>query len=547
MPTYNEKNETFSAPVLKTIGAEAFYNCIGFKKLNLEANTVLETVGAKAFYQCTNIETMILPRSVTSIGEYAFAKTTLTTVSMASDVLSKGIFSECSSLTEINIQDNIFTSVPDYAFYNCQEFKTDNIFTEVESIGDHSFYHVGFDSFVLSDNCESIGDYAFGNNKESIKQIDLNKVKTIGDYAFWECQQLVDVTIPSSVEEIGKHLFEDCTELEEVTFKVNILNEYMFSGCSKLTTVNFLNGGNQNDTSKITKVPAYCFNDCSQLSTLSIISTESPYLTEIGAFAFNNTAFDKISLTNSQNTIGRNAFSNMQSLTEATINVAMISAQMFYNSKTLAKVTIGSNVLNVINQDATDPEDVIDGGAFQKCINLKTIIIQNKVIGDYMFDNCSGLVSITIPAGVDLIGEHALSNCGNLSTVVLNNTVLGASMFENDSNLHTISLSSQLAEIPYRAFYKSYLTSVVIPASVQNVGDEAFADSKSLASVTLNNSKDFFSNFKACFSSEKRVFRLEFHLFDDKILHVVIRNVGRVRRDEIKFARNVFKKVALNK
>ncbi len=505
---YYEENETIIAPILKKIGDEAFLGCTGLKKLNLDTNTVLQTIGTAAFKGCTNIETMNISGTVTDIGKEAFMNTTLTSVSMASDVLSESIFEGCSSLTQINAPDNVFTKVPARAFFGCQEFTTDTIFTQITEIGDYAFYHVGFSEFNLPSMCTKIGNYAFGNNKESLRSIDLKNVQTIGNYAFFECQQLTDVVIPATVSSVGTNVFKDCTELISVEFKVNKLNEHMFDGCTALKTVKFLNDG-----SDITTVPAYCFNDCSNLSTLSIITTESATLTTIGAYAFNNTAFPSISLTTNQNTVGRNAFSNMASLYSVTLDVTNVSVQMFYNCQNLNNVTIGSNVTTFEGvADALDADKVyknttngqeldwIKCGAFQNCSSLVKVTIQNAVIGDYMFDRCTSLVSVTIPASVTTIGEHAFSNCTKLTTVTLSNTVLGRAMFENDEKLEQIVLSSSLTTIPYRAFYKSYLTSITIPSSVIAVEDEAFAESTKLASITLNNAVIGNKMFAGCTS-----------------------------------------------
>ena len=75
-------------------------------------------------------------------------------------------------------------------------------------------------------------------------------------------------------------------------------------------------------------------------------------------------------------------------------------------------------------------------------------------IGDWAFDGCWGLTSVTIPNSVTSIGEYAFCDCTGLTSVTIGNSV---------------------TSIGYRAFIVcTGLTSVTIPNSVTSIGIAAF-------------------------------------------------------------------------
>ncbi len=91
-------------------------------------------------------------------------------------------------------------------------------------------------------------------------------------------------------------------------------------------------------------------------------------------------------------------------------------------------------------------------------------------IGDYAFNNCDDLVTVTFAEGSQLrsIGDYAFNNCDDLVTV-------------------TFAEGSQLRSIGEYAFKDcSSLTSIDLPASVTSIGREAFEECKNLATVTLH-------------------------------------------------------------
>ena len=99
------------------------------------------SIGNYAFYDCTFLTSIEIPDSVTSIGEYAFYKcTSLTSIEIPDSVTSIGnyVFYKCTSLTSIEIPDTV-TSIGDYAFYNCTSLTSVEIGDSVTSIGSYAF------------------------------------------------------------------------------------------------------------------------------------------------------------------------------------------------------------------------------------------------------------------------------------------------------------------------------------------------------------------------------------------------------------------------
>ena len=166
----------------------------------------VERIGISAFYYCQNLTTITIPASVTSIG--------------------KGAFSNCSGVTSIGVDNNnpIYDSRD-----NCNAIiekgtlivgcKNTIIPDGVTSIGNNAFSDCSFTNIVIPDGVTSIGDYAFGACSNLTNITIPDSVESIGDYAFGVCSNLTNITIPDSVESIGKYAFYYCENLSSVTYK----------------------------------------------------------------------------------------------------------------------------------------------------------------------------------------------------------------------------------------------------------------------------------------------------------------------------------------
>ena len=112
----------------------------------------------------------------------------------------------------------------------------------------------------------------------------------------------------------------------------------------------------------------------------------------------------------------------------------------------------------------------------------------NDVIGDHAFDGCSGLTSLTLPAGITEIGKGAFLGCSGLTSLTLpaGITSIGYEAFSWCSGLTSLTLPASITEIGDGAFSGcSGLTSLTLPAGITSIGDYAFSGCSGLTSLTL--------------------------------------------------------------
>ena len=134
--------------------------------------------------------------------------------------------------------------------------------------------------------------------------------------------------------------------------------------------------------------------------------------------------------------------------------------------------------------------DVIGRYAFSGCSGLTSLTLPAGIteIGDYAFEGCSGLTSLTLPAGITKIGEYAFSWCSGLTSLTLpaGVTWIGDRTFENCSGLTSLTLPAGITRIGDGAFQGcSGLTSLTLPAGITEIGFEAFKGCSGLTSLTL--------------------------------------------------------------
>ncbi len=220
----------------------------------------------------------MIPESVTSIGDYAFAGTGLTTLTIPESVTTIGEseFYNCTNLTNVLISSGV-TSIGDYAFYDCISLTGVTIPASVTNIGDYVFFGcTGLTILPLASGVQSIG-YGEFEACTGLTSVTLPASATnMGDGAFYGCTSLTNVTLASGVQSIGNGEFNGCSKLVSISIPASVTNigGGAFEGCAGLTTLTIPNG--------VPGIGAEAFRGCSSLASITIAAS----VTGIGEDAF---------------------------------------------------------------------------------------------------------------------------------------------------------------------------------------------------------------------------------------------------------------------
>lgn len=107
-------------------------------------------------------------------------------------------------------------------------------------------------------------------------------------------------------------------------------------------------------------------------------------------------------------------------------------------------------------------------------------------IGDYAFECCYELKSVSIPSSVYYIGRFAFDNCYLLEEINIPNGVeaIKVSAFSDCTNLESVKIPNTVTSIRHSAFqYCCNLESIIIPSSVNSIGISAFSECKALKDI----------------------------------------------------------------
>ena len=241
----------------------------------------------QAFYKSTNVENLILPNTLITIGEEMFYQSKLKTVVIPANATTIGnsAFEQCASLISIDIPANVET-IGTAVFWGCSSLTTVTFEkgSQLKTIGGGSSYYGAFSyctaltSIEIPASVETIGASAFSDcsSLATVTFENGSQLKTIGggsysSGAFSDCTALTSIEIPASVETIEAAAFKDCSSLTsiEIPASVETIKASAFKGCSSLATVTFENGS-QLKTIEGGYPSSGTFADCTALTSIEI-------------------------------------------------------------------------------------------------------------------------------------------------------------------------------------------------------------------------------------------------------------------------------------
>ena len=445
---YNGENYAIDANVFKgnttitsvvipnsvtSIGERAFSSCTGLTSIIVEAgnakydsrencNAIIETESKTLIVGCKNT---IIPNGVKSIGHDAFYG--------------------CRGLTSIEIPKTV-TSIGSSAFYGCRDLTNIVIPKSVTSIGDWAFYScAGLTSIEIPKSVTSLGANAFRACQGLTSVVIPNSVTSIGEGAFYSCSGVASIVIPNSVTSIGENAFYGTAwyknQPDGIIYAGKVLYEYKgtmpknssitvqkgtlgiaggaFSGCTGLTSIEIPNS--------VTSIGDAAFQRCSALKTVINLSN---LIFSKGSSDYGYVAYyaDKVVNAPGDDVVDDFVFSTVD------------------DKHTL--VAYFGDATDVTLPDNYNGENYAIGDeAFVNKNELTNVVIPNSVvgIGDSAFSGCSGLTRVDIVDGVNSIGESAFAGCSKLEEIYISNTIesIGDNAFADCNNLFEIRVGSK--------------------------------------------------------------------------------------------------------
>ncbi|MDE7164697.1 MAG: leucine-rich repeat protein [Clostridiales bacterium] len=437
-------------------------------------------IAPTAFAFNPNIKKVVIPNTVTKIGEKAFYfMSALEEVEFEAD-------NDTTKATTLVIEG-------ERAFAGCSRLTTVRLPARLQTIAKEAFYY-----------CTSLSDLTFAEGC---------KLTTINEGAFKYTGNLGNVTLPANVSSIGKeafrysgiggveipaaykhstsntHIFADCANLTKVEFKTPASNRssfqtvnYMFYNCPELSDVTL--------PDDLTKIGTYTFQLDENLTSIKFNNSKG-LLTTIDSYAFSKSGIEEITLPANFTTINEGAFSECTALVG--INRGTNEPAGTVNLPSKVK-TIGAK-------------------AFYKCSNVTNIKLTDitvaLTIGNQAFA-ATGIKEITIPAKVTTLNKifstpgtsDATDVCKNLETVTFasGNTGLKSipdSLFMMLPKLKTVVLPKGLSgtgtnvlSIGSSAFYGTAIEEIEIPKETKEIKSSAFRNCANLKSITFEKKAD---------------------------------------------------------
>lgn len=138
--------------------------------------------------------------------------------------------------------------------------------------------------------------------------------------------------------------------------------------------------------------------------------------------------------------------------------------------------------------------------AFDYCYSLRTVTMPSGCADSARFRECNSIKSITVPSGATTVDQ--IFNCYNADSVSLPRSVSSFNGTIQGTPAKHIDIGDSVSSLPNSMFNScKWLSSVTIPAGVTSIGSYAFANCYSITNVTVSSGVTSIGNgaFSQCY------------------------------------------------
>lgn len=471
-----------------SIDDRAFSSCHSLNKVVIYENSV-KTIGMAAFEYCSSLADIVLPEGVTTIARSAFGG--------------------CSSLSRIDLPEGV-TTIGHSAFYGCEKLSSVKLPNSLTTIEGFAFSGCNGLTITIPDNVESMSMLTFsdctglditipgrfltkienpiGSNCKDVRVTIAEGTTVIEEYAFQKRPGIVSVTIPESVTSIGHAAFWQCSGLTDIIIPSSVteIGDDAFSKCTNLTNVTLPDG--------LTFIGEGVFRSCTNLKNI-IIPNKVTSIEERTFYECKGLV--SVVIPNSVKSIEYEAFNGCSALKSIVLpeGMTLIKKWTFADCSSLVDVTLPSTMTT------------LEYGAFENCTSLRSVTIPNSVntvdapfygcsslsdikVPDYLYETSifsgTGITDITVPEGTTVVGSFA--DCTKLASITFPEGIKALTDFSGCSSLRAIDIPDGVSVIGSALFRGCVnLTKVTIPNSVVSLEWFAFSDCSSLTRITIPN------------------------------------------------------------